>query len=186
MGPNWFIGLAIAAPGLRERLEGAPAVVSLLHPDDLHLTLAFLGDVGEARARLAWAERGRLAPLGAAARFDFGSVVGLGNRRRPSALSARPGSGEAELGAAIASVREAMQGVAGAERERRPPLPHITIARVRRAASDAEHAEALAWARGLDLRGVGAVVARVALYSAGDAPGGRRYRDVEREALAAE
>ncbi|MCU0685786.1 MAG: hypothetical protein MUF34_26690 [Polyangiaceae bacterium] len=184
MGPNWFIGLAVAAPGLRERLGEPPPGVSLLHPDDLHLTLAFLGDVGEERARLAWAERGRLGPLGPSTRFDFGSIVGLGNRRRPSALSACLGSGEAKLGAAIGRVRDAMQDAAGAERERRPPLPHVTIARVRRSASEQEHGAALAWARDVDLGGLGALVEQIALYSAGDASGGRRYRRVDHEIIA--
>lgn len=184
MGPNWFIALAIAVPGLRERLGEAPPGVSLLHPDDLHLTLAFLGDVGEERARLAWAERWRLTPLGPSACFDFGSIVGLGNCRRPSALSACLGAGEARLCAAIAEVRGAMQGAAGAEREQRPPLPHVTIARVRRSASEQEHGAALVWARGVDRSGLGARVEQIALYSAGNASGGRRYRSVEQELIA--
>ncbi len=184
MGPNWFIALAVPAPGLLERVGPPPAGVRLVHPDDLHLTLAFLGNVDEAAARAAWAERWRLAPLGPSM-LGFGRVTGLGDPRRPSALSAHLIAGEVEARAAIARVRDAMHDAAAVAREGRPPLPHVTIGRVRRSAGDADHAAALAWARGLDLGGVGALVERVALYTrrAGAGAGERQYRALEQDAL---
>ncbi|HEU4405252.1 MAG TPA: 2'-5' RNA ligase family protein [Polyangiaceae bacterium] len=183
MSPNWFIALRVPAPDLRERLGAPPPGVRLIHPDDLHLTLAFLGDVDETRARAAWAERHRLAPLGPSQRLGFGAVVGLGNPRRPSALSARLAEGDAEFRAAIARARDAMNDASGSPREQRPPLPHVTLARVRRSAGPREHEAALAWARALDLGGLGALVERVALYTASSGRGERQYREVEEDAL---
>jgi RNA 2',3'-cyclic 3'-phosphodiesterase len=183
MSPNWFIGLRISVPGLRERLGAGPPGVRLIHPDDLHLTLAFLGEVDEAKARAAWAERHRLAPLGPSQRVSFGAVVGLGNPRRPSALSAHLREGEAELRDAIARVRDAMADAAGAPREQRPPLPHVTIARVQRSASSREHGSAIAWARGLNLRSFEALVERVALYTASSGGSERQYREIEEDDL---
>src|SRR5687767_14263103 len=183
MSPNWFIGLSVLAPQLHERIGAPPPGVRLVHRDDLHLTLAFLGAIDEARARDAWAERHRLAPLAPSQPMGFGAVVGLGNPRRPSALSARLVVGEAEFRDAIARARDAMHDAAGVAREQRPPLPHITIARMRRSATDREHRAALAWATSLDLRDVPASVERVALYTGRSGPGERQYRTVEDDAL---
>ena len=55
MGASYFVAFPVAAePWLERALAGAPPGVRRLHPDDVHLTLAFLGAVTEERARAAW------------------------------------------------------------------------------------------------------------------------------------
>ena len=183
MRPNWFIALPVPARDVGERLGAPPPGVRLIHPDDVHLTLAFLGAVDEEKARAAWAERRLLAPLGPAQPVSFGRVVGLGNPRHPSALSAHVVAGEAELCDAIARVRDAMHDAAGVARERRAPLPHITLAHIRRSATAGERKNALAWADALDLGGLAAVVERVALFTWSENRSERQFRAVELDVL---
>jgi 2'-5' RNA ligase len=140
-----------------------PPQVRLFAPEDLHITLAFLGPVGEERARASFAHVPALplAPL----ESTLGPVVALGGRRRPSAFSALPTRRRAEIEAAMSAVRDVLCDAAGARRETRPALAHITLARPARRASAAEVAAARAWATQLEL---GAPVIRIesaALYT---------------------
>lgn len=149
MKANWFVALPVPAAGWFERLGEAPPGVRLFHPEDLHLTVAFLGAVSEDAARRGF-EQARAFPL-AAREITLGPVIPMGNKRRPSALSARLIEGEREVAQAITQVRDAICDAAGAPRELRPALPHLTVARPLRSATYAERTSALAWAASLDL-----------------------------------
>lgn len=164
MKANWFVGLPVTAGPWFDALHAPPARVRLFHPGDLHLTVAFLGAVGEARARAAF-EHARAIPLARTA-VQLGPVVPMGNRRRPSALSARLlGDGDKAVAQAITAVRDAVCDEAGAPRERRPALPHLTLARPPRSATREELAEAVRWAAALDLGTPVVTLDRVALYT---------------------
>jgi 2'-5' RNA ligase len=53
--PNWFIALPVSPLGWFERLvPPPPAGFRAFHPDDLHLTIAFLGAVDDATASRGW------------------------------------------------------------------------------------------------------------------------------------
>ncbi len=162
MRPNWFIGWPIAAP-LHERVTEAPASVRHFVPGDLHATLAFLGACGEERARAALQaiESAAAAPV----RVTFGGVELFGHPRRGTALSATLRDGRDELAERITAQRDAALEAAGARPDRRPPRPHVTIARIARRASRTEREAALAWAERVDLGGLEAVVDRLALYT---------------------
>jgi 2'-5' RNA ligase len=101
-------------------------------PEAFHLTLRFLGEIGEASARAAE------AVLRAAARDRPAFPVALrGGGAFPGAAAARviwvavanPGDGLGELAAAI----EAACAASGLGRADRPFRPHLTVARARAA-----------------------------------------------------
>jgi 2'-5' RNA ligase len=153
-GPNWFVAFVVDAPWIVEALGSPPAGVRAFHPDDLHATLAFFGGVGEARARAGWAALEiALTPRA----ITLGAVVPLG----ASALSAT--LDDVEITRAMTS-REAVWAAAGAARDDRAPLAHVTVARMARRASAEARAAALAWSAALRLETVPARIDRVALY----------------------
>jgi RNA 2',3'-cyclic 3'-phosphodiesterase len=187
MKANWFVALPVPAePWFErafERTSGPPPGVRLFHPDDLHLTVAFLGSVGEEAARRAFTEA-RDFPL-TALEVELGAVVPMGNPRRPSALSARLTHGEREVARAITSVRDAVCDAAGAPREHRPALPHLTLARPRRTATYAERVAALRWAAALELGAPRVQLSEVALYTWSEQRSERLFALVERVSLRA-
>ena len=150
MKPNWFVALRCPEiPGLAEAVARPPEGVRLFAPGDLHVTVAFLGGVGEEAARRAWAMRGQ-ADL-AAIPASLGAVVPMGPPRRFSALAAELEEGREAACALIEGLRAPMLEAAGASPDTRPPRPHLTLARVRRRAPAPERRAAIAWASGLVL-----------------------------------
>lgn len=182
MRANWFVALPVPAAGWFERVGEAPRGVRLFHPEDLHLTVAFLGAVSDEAARRGFDEA-RAFPL-AAREITLGSVVPMGNKRRPSALSARLVEGEREVARAITEVRDGICDAAGAKRELRPALPHLTIARPLRSATYAERSSALLWAMSLALGAPRVSLACVALYTWSAQRSDRLFAIVDRVPLA--
>lgn len=178
---NWFIGLPVDPGMWFAELPAPPRGVRLFHPEDLHVTVAFLGSVDEAAARRAF-ERARDFPRGALA-ISLGAVVPMGRPSRPSALSALLAAGTAEMSAAIGSVRDEMAALAGAPRDERPVRPHVTLARTRRDAPRQEREEAVAWASALNLGQPWVRVTSLGLYTWAASPSERRFRILEAAGL---
>jgi 2'-5' RNA ligase len=126
--------------------------------------LGFLGAVQEKTAREAWSRVGDFDSFRQVA-GSFSSVEPLGNRRKPSALSAIVEDGRGPLSDMIAEARGPLLAAAGAPEDTRPPLPHMTLARIQRRASGPERRLALRWARDLDLGGVTFHAESIALYT---------------------
>lgn len=180
--PNWFLGWPVD-PGawFAPLVADAPRALRRFHPDDLHVTLAFLGPVEEEAARAAWALAETL-PL-TALDGELDRVEGFGNPRAPSALSVEI-RGEA-IRDAIAAFQGPLLAVAGAPPERRPPRAHCTVARPRREAGHAERAAGLAWARRLPPLGLPVRLDRLALYTWSLDRRERQFRVVASRALGA-
>lgn len=177
--PNWFVAFEVVAPRAIEALGPPPLHVRLFAPEDLHATIAFFGAVDEDAARAGWAAlRLDVTPR----TLRLGPVVPLGPPARPSALSAR--IDDAELTRAIGSARDAALQAAGAPLDPRPPLAHVTLARIGRRASDRERADAIAWAAARSLAGLAARTDRVALYTWSADRHARLFRIVDARALA--
>lgn len=159
-----------------------PPRVRLFSAEDLHVTLSFLGSVTDEAAHQAWTHVGNFDSLQAVT-GSFSGVEPLGNPRKPSALSAIVQDGKDPLTEMIAEARGPLLAAAGAREDPRPPLPHMTVARIQRRASGRERREALRWAQAIDLSGVTFRAESIALYTWASDRKERLFRIVERRAL---
>ena len=156
-----------------------PARVRVFAASDLHITLGFIGAVQESDARKAWDQIERVASF-RQVQGSFSGVEPRGHPRKPSALAAMVVAGRDAGSVGVAEARAPLVGAAGAREDGRPPLPHVTLARIQRRARAAERREALRWARSIDLRGVTFAAAAVALYTWAEDRQERLFQIVER------
>jgi len=187
--PNWFVALPVRAGAWFAGLPAPPSTIRLFAPADLHITVAFFGAVDPHAARRAFAIAASLCPPSTHARL--GPVRAFGSKRNPSALSAvveemaeekveetaepaaprlQPAMGAEDDGrgsvsAVITRLRDPLLEAAGARPDRRPPRPHVTLARISRRAGPAQRRAALDWAASLDLRAPVLSLDRLALYT---------------------
>jgi len=184
--PNWFFAFPIDGSFVLE-LPALPSNFRRFHPEDVHLTLAFLGGCGQVaaeRALSALDERLKGEPL-RAMDVSLAEVVAMGgSRRNYSALSALLARGRAEASASIAALRDLLTQTAAGRTEKRPPKPHVSIARPRSRASEADREAGLAWAGGLELHGVHARLDRIALYTWSETRRDRLFQVVAERLLA--
>src|SRR5688572_18413482 len=87
--PNWFFAFPLAGAFVNE-LPAPPSALRRYHEADVHLTLAFLGGVGETGAERALAALDEQLAISTPAALDvsLGEVVPMGPRGKYSALSA--------------------------------------------------------------------------------------------------
>ena len=156
-----------------------PPRVRVFAASDLHVTLGFLGSVGESDARRAWDLIGGF-PSFRSVTGSFSGVEPLGHPAKPSALCAMVDAGRRPLADMIAEARPALLRAAGAPDDTRAPLPHMTVARIQRRASAHERRQALRWAQTIDLRATSFIAPSVALYTWADDRQERLFRIVER------
>ena len=182
--PNYFVAFPVAADSWLERaLHGAPGGLRRFHADDVHLTVAFLGNVGEERARAAW--RVVLEKEVGVCSVRLGGLRGMGNPRRPSAISVVLTDGHEEVSRFIEALRGGVCEAAGVEPDKRAPLPHITIARPPRKVDPGLLRQAMAWAKAAPPVDVELTLDRLALYTGSDDRTVRQYRAVESTLLRA-
>ena len=165
--PNWFFAFPLPGSFVLE-LPPAPRFMRRFHPDDVHLTLSFLGGCGEEaalRGLAALDEQLKAAPV-RAIDVSLGEVVPMGGSRKAyTALSALLETGRVEATACLGALRDVVSEAAIGKREQRAPKPHVSIARPRGRATDADREAGLLWAAELDLRAVTAKLDRIALYT---------------------
>lgn len=163
--PNWFIAFPLDA-GFMLSLPALPPGFLRYAPEDVHLTLAFLGACGEVGAERAWHALESELPNAGLRPFDatLGEVKGFGSRRPYSTLSATIVEGREQAVAALAREGDLTMAASG-RRSKRVPTPHVSLARVRGRAAEGRFEAGLAWARGLDLREVRLRLNRIALYT---------------------
>lgn len=185
--PNWFLAFPLDGSFVRE-LPPLPKHFRLFHPDDWHLTLAFMSGCGEPSALRAFAELDvalASAPLPAMP-VSLAEVVPMGGSARSyTALSALLSNGRAEVSAAIAGLRDRLLDAATQRRDARPPKPHVSIARPRRQAKEGDRTAGLEWASTLDLSRVSARLERIALYTWHEARHEQLFRIVAERRLGA-
>ena len=182
--PNWFIAWPVDAPALTRSLRRElPAGLRCIADADLHITLAFLGSVGEARAHDAWAHALTL-PCPA---FDVAAqrLVALGKPSRPSAYGVMFDDEQGSLADFIGQHRDALRESAGVNAESRPPLPHLTLARPPRSAGPVIRKCASDWIDDGELPSTRLELDRLALYRrAPDGHASRFQRVAERSSPA--
>lgn len=124
------------------RFKGEPASVSWTKPENVHLTLKFLGDVEE--ERLAEVHRILVEVAACFSPFEL-AASGCGvfpSERNPRVLWIGVREDEGHLQRLARAVEDAMAGL-GFAREDRPFQAHLTIGRVRTAAGARELARKL-------------------------------------------
>lgn len=167
MKPNWFLGYPIKqSDWLDAILADAPDELIRFSPEDLHLTLAFLGPVGEDKARRAWSIAESAPPK--AVDVTFGEVKPFGRPSKPSAFSLTITRGRPMLCDALRGLGDEVREAAGLEPERREPRPHITVARPHRKASKEVRDAGIAWARGAAIPQTSLRLDKLALYTWSD------------------
>ncbi len=162
--PNWFIGLPVPGHPWFEGLTPVPRGARALHPDDLHLTVAFLGAVGEQRARAAWAVAEAATGAGSLT-FVPGAILPFGNPRRPSAFSVVPRDGGAPICELIGRIRDPILTAAQARLDPRPPRPHATVARPGRKAGSEMRRALASWAAAQQLPDGPVLLEQIALFT---------------------
>jgi RNA 2',3'-cyclic 3'-phosphodiesterase len=167
MRSNWFVGFPLkAGPWFTSLVADVPSGIRVFHPQDLHLTVAFLGACGQDAALAGWdvlADRCH-SPVKA----SLGPLRPMGNRRRPSAYSLTFSMGADALAGLIEDWRNRVLEASGGPPDERSPLPHATVARPPRRASDAVRAAGLAWLQDTAVPAVDVDIDRVALYTWSD------------------
>ncbi|MBN79703.1 MAG: RNA 2',3'-cyclic phosphodiesterase [Planctomycetaceae bacterium] len=119
------------ATSLIERLRCSDANVNWVKPDNLHLTLKFVGDVPNTEVSHVCRAVGNA--VGACGPFSV-SYEGIGafpNRERPKVIWIGVGQGSDRLVQLHAAVDNSLSEL-GFLPERRPYQPHLTVGRLRR------------------------------------------------------
>ncbi len=178
---------AVRAAARRSALALAQAVPSARVPpeENLHVTLAFLGEVDEGAIEDLTLAVATALPGRSPFPMQLGSAGRFPPRGRPRIVWIGVSRGAHECGDLAARVAAAC-GAAGRSVDERPFHAHVTVARVgtgrsgRGARVPAGAAEAVdRWARSVEEIpcGPGFEVRRVVLFESTLAPGGSRYRE---------
>ena len=115
---------------LQEELRDAPAEVSWTKPENIHLTLKFLGEVEE--SMLGRVEAAAVEAAAGARPFTLalGGVGAFPNARQPRIIWAGL-SGEVEAAARLQVRLDERLAALGFPKEDRPFRPHLTVGRVK-------------------------------------------------------
>lgn len=178
MEPNWFIAIPVDASGWFSSLVTAPHRLSTFHPEELHLTVAFLGGCGAEAAGAAWARAVALPHPDVSA--TLGGLAPMGKPRRPSAIAATLDQGHEAASAYVAEHRGGLLAAASARPDTRPPLPHVTIGRPPRKLPADERAQIVAWARAQPPIGAPIRLSGLALYTWAEDRSVRQFTVVDR------
>lgn len=182
MKPNWFVAYPVAPTGwFATLIQTAPDNMRRFPADDLHLTLAFFGGVDEADARRGWAQALRDPPE--ALRVRFGPVEPFGNPRKPSAFGLTLSQGREAACEVLKHRGDAILLAAGCKPARRPPRPHVTLARPPYKARQADRQAALRWSERAATPEVEVALDTLALYTWAHDRRQRLFRVVESRPL---
>ncbi len=167
----------VACAQLIERLRPMPARVAWVRPENLHLTLRFLGDVSEAQIE-PFVDRAR-SEIHAHSPFEavLRGVGAFPNPRRPSVIWTGFES-EGNTAATLNAITESAARTIGLESETRAFVPHVTLGRVRRDGPKSNIAAHLE--REQDFATDAFTVDAVSLFSSELTPQGARYTRLHR------
>lgn len=178
---NWFIALPVPPGQLPRGATGElPPGTRAFHPDDLHVTVAFLGAVGEARALRAWAAVA--APPDAPLQARISARATFGNPRRPSALGVEldRDRSDSPLVRFIGDYRDALRRAADLDPESRAVRAHVTLGRPPRRPDRRWWRACERWCAAVDAPGP-VRLDRIALYTRAEPDDERRFRIVRHE-----
>jgi 2'-5' RNA ligase len=185
MRPNWFLAFPLDGRFVLD-LPALPGRLRRFQPEDVHLTLAFLGAVGQEKAERTWQalDEALAAQPRAPVEVSLGGVVPMGGSRRSyTALSALLDRGREPMTQLLDALTNPMLIVAGGRPSARAPKPHVTLARPMRNASEQQRAEGLTWAESLSLGHVTQTLDRIALFTWADQRKDRLFKIVAERPL---
>lgn len=178
---NWFIALPFPGGNLPAgEMDALPPHTRRFLPDDLHVTVAFLGAVDRATAVRAWsdADWSGESPLC----VKTGRRATFGSPRRPSAYGLEFDDPRSELQAFIARWRDRLLAAADRPPEKRAVRPHVTLGRPARRGGDTIRVREWLATRP-DAMSV--TLDRVALYTRSKPGSERRFETVDTRNLSA-
>jgi 2'-5' RNA ligase len=145
--------------------------VAWVAPKALHLTLRFLGEIGDDEA--GWL-RDALAPPISQAPFaiEWRGLGAFPGPRHPRVLWIGLVTGAEALGSLEAEVSRRIDRVSAGVEEAQPFRPHLTIGRVKTPGKGVDWPEIL---KATDVRGVRSLVDRITLYRSQLSPRGPNY-----------
>lgn len=182
MKPNWFAALPVSAHGwLPHVLRNLPSSCRAFHADDMHMTVAFFGAMPDSRVAdiVAILDQIRAASIP----LRLGPLLTLPTPKRVSAFSFSVAEGRERAASLIGRWRGPLLEAARARPDHRPPLPHLTVARLSRKASGPERAAALEWARKAKPPGDWLMLDHIALYTWADDRRSRQFKRVHQRKL---
>jgi 2'-5' RNA ligase len=129
---------------LQERLAGLGVDVKWVEPENLHVTLLFLGEVGEREVMPICRAAADIGRTHAAFSFSVETVGCFPNIHRPRVVWVGVGEGAAEVSALHDALESPLMELGCYRREERHFTPHITLGRVKAERTGAEITAALA------------------------------------------
>ena len=117
---------------VRTAQEGLPLLpgIRLMKPEQLHVTLAFMGEVGEAEAAAA-REVVETVPRGMGGEVLLGGYVFFPSARKARVIALSISDSEGIFSALYEHVMRGLETAGVMQREKRPFRAHLTVARLR-------------------------------------------------------
>ena len=162
--PNWFAALPVPAEEWLQDIAGtAPEEVKMFVPGDVHLTVSFFGIMNPAKKLdiIQFMSEIEFEPFA----ISFAHLRPLPSEKFTTALSFELAKGREEAIHIMEKWRDPLSDLAGAQRETRPPLPHVTIGRPHRKFGAAGRRTALGWAATVEPPDIEITVSSIALYT---------------------
>ena len=144
---NYFAAFPASLPedSLEELRLNAPPRLRWFHPEDLHLTIAFLGPENSSRIPALLDILDDIPPPPQT--ITLGPLMALPTRRRPTACSFALAKGNTTVTSLMQEWRPYLLKLAGRPPDEREPLPHLTVARPPRRGGNTK--ELLEWLGGV-------------------------------------
>ena len=124
--PEGLLPLAECAQAALPALPG----LRLLRPEQLHVTLAFIGEVGREKARAAEEVVAQL-PQGLGGQGLLAGFLMLPSPRKARVVALAVDDREHAFASVFEAVMAGLENAGVMEREKRPFRPHLTVARLR-------------------------------------------------------
>jgi len=173
---NYFVALKVPpGPWLDRLKEDAPPDLEFQHPEDLHMTVAYLGKIGEAAANEAFDSLAGMAAPPIEATLESMEVLG-------GAIALSPTDGNDASKTLMGSIKEPLELEAGRQPDERQPRPHVTVATTSGTAAKRREAAAQ-WAEGASPTPAPVKLDTLGLYVRNDGPGKPAFKLIRSKKL---
>ncbi|NND70728.1 MAG: hypothetical protein HKN43_04035 [Rhodothermales bacterium] len=176
--PNWFVGFPVQGDSwCPVSANHVPGSIRLYHPDDLHITMAFLGSVSQRKALKAWKKvtNLKLEPV----TISFNQLKPFGAFSTPSAYGLTLDTGRDSVANTISTHRRKILGAVGKKPRDGRVVPHVTIARPNRRLSKGDVYAIAEWRHEFEIPEVEVNLTEIALYTWAPPQAPQRFRKIE-------